>query len=131
MMQLTLLNELPCTYWYNKSWYDLTNIGEVGSTDYFTSKPDAIGNMVSFNFCQKLSQGQDSVKCADMDMYATEHTEVSILRPDPICTPLSTGELVSVDQTSYTGDLAGTSFNDNIAIQYKKDDCGLLVVLDC
>ena len=50
-MKLTWLNQLPCTYWHNDSWYDLTNIGEIGSTKYWTSKANAIGNMVSFNFC--------------------------------------------------------------------------------
>lgn len=136
MMNLSLLNELPCTYWFNDSWYDLTNIDEFGSSDYWTSSADSFGNMVSFNFCQKLSSGQSgtdpgAIACEDMDLYATEHTEVTLLRPNAICTPLSTSALDSVTQTSYTGDKPGKSFTDNISIQYTKDSCGLLVILDC
>ena len=66
-----------------------------------------------------------------MDLYAVEHTEVTTLRPDPICTPLSTDSLTSVEQTSYTGDKTGRQFDENIAIKYTKDQCSLTVVLDC
>ena len=135
-MKLTWLNQLPCTYWHNDSWYDLTNIGEVGGAKYFTSKADSFGNMVTFNFCQKLKNGQKdpdptAIDCQDMDLYATEHTQTNILRPDAICTPLSTSSLDSVKQTNYTGSVTGTEFTDNIALQYTKDECGLLVVLNC
>ena len=66
-----------------------------------------------------------------MDLYAVEHTEVTTLRPDPICTPLSTDSLSSVEQIAYTGYTNGTSFTDNIAIKYTKDTCGLTVILEC
>jgi hypothetical protein len=42
---------LPCTDWYNDSWYDLTNINEVGGAKYWNSEYDSYGTRVSFNFC--------------------------------------------------------------------------------
>lgn len=102
MMKQTQLASLPCTYWFESSWYDLTNIDKKGEADYWTSAADNYGTMVSFNFCQKLSQGQKgedpgAIKCPDMDLYAVEHTEVTQLRPEPICKPLSTDSLSSVE----------------------------------
>ena len=55
MMKQTQLASLPCTYWFESSWYDLTNIDKKGEADYWTSAADNYGTMVSFNFCQKLS----------------------------------------------------------------------------
>ena len=102
MMKLTQLNNLPCTYWHQDAWYDLTNIAGVGSSDYWNSEFDSYGTRVTFNFCQKLSHGQkgddpDAIKCTDMDLYAIENTKVETTRPDPICTPLSTSSLSSVE----------------------------------
>lgn len=50
MMKLTQFNSLPCTYWFNNSWYDLTNVNDMGS-NYWVSEKDSVGNMVAFNFC--------------------------------------------------------------------------------
>ena len=42
---------VPCTYWFDNNWYDLTNIESVGSTNFWTSPTNFAQQQVAFNFC--------------------------------------------------------------------------------
>ena len=127
------LAAVPCTYWFDNSWYDLTNIASFGSTNFWTSPANEQDTLVSFNFCQKLSAGSDlePLACPDLDLYAIEHTKATSVRPLIQCAPLSTSSLSSVHSTSFTGSVGDSEFEDNLAIKYTKDQCSLIVVLNC
>ena len=87
----------PCQYWFDNSWYDLTNIGSVGSTNFWTSPPNIENAVVSFNFCQKLNAGSDveQLACDDLDLYALEYDYISVGSTN--CVPLSTSTLHSIN----------------------------------
>lgn len=45
---------VPCQYWYDDKWYDLTSFDD--SADYFLTSPHtSTDQYAAFNFCQKIS----------------------------------------------------------------------------
>ena len=45
---------VPCQYWYDDKWYDLTSFDD--SADYFLTTPNtSTDQYAAFNFCQKIS----------------------------------------------------------------------------
>ena len=74
---------MPCTYWFDNSFYDLNDIASFGSTNFWTSPANEADTLVSFNFCEKLNAGSDlePLACPNLDLYALEHTKVTSLRP--------------------------------------------------
>ena len=89
------MSSVPCTYWFDNNWYDLTNIESVGSTNFWVSPTNVLQQQVAFNFCQKLSAGADlqPLACDNLDLYALEFSE---FRQAGTCTPLSSSSLNSV-----------------------------------
>lgn len=44
---------VPCQYWYDDKWYDLTSFNS--DVEYFVTTP-ATNQYAAFNFCQKISK---------------------------------------------------------------------------
>jgi hypothetical protein len=94
---------VPCQYWYDNKWYDLTSFGD--DFDFFKSTPNSDADTYAvYNFCRKINTdttGSEALGCSSttpLDAYATIINEPS----SGVCVAASTDSYNSIETSEYT-----------------------------
>lgn len=94
---------VPCQYWYDNKWYDLTNVSS--DTGFIMSTPNgaAAGSQpyAAYNFCRKVNQAS-SYKDLNCNEAATNAFATIVGVPTSECSAASTDSYTSIASTSFT-----------------------------
>lgn len=125
---------VPCQYWYDDKWYDLTTFDSQAAFSFFTSTPNGASVQYgAWNFCKKLSDS--TVEAASLGCSTTSQAALSTYAAiinystGGNCEAASTSNLDSIATADYTMANSETTFG----LQYTSTDTGisLLVGLIC
>lgn len=125
---------VPCQYWYDNQWYDLTTFNEGYS--FFKTNTTSVSDFAAFNFCTEIKQdssaasdlgctGSSESVSAAIDAYATL---VNVNSPGD-CIAASTSSYSSIEQKEYL--LPDGSYTFGLYYSNPTDGCTLHVGLIC
>ena len=121
---------VPCQYWYNDQWYDLTDFGN--DIDFFSSKHTDDNDLYAvWNFCQKISADSQASSAICDSSSATDAYATIVNSPSPMsCEAASTSEYSSIETTTVT---YGSDDSETFGLKYSNPDngCSLTVALIC
>lgn len=124
---------MPCQYWYDNKWYDLTDVSN--SSDNIKSTPNGADAgstpWAAYNFCRKVNQATDyhTYGCTSED--ATNAFATIIFESTKSCSAASTDDYDSIASVNFMDSNGG----ETLGLQYTNNDstpeCSLLVGLIC
>jgi len=123
---------VPCQYWYNDQWYDLTSLDN--SVSFFeTDHVMSSGEYAVYNFCQKINAATQEIAGLGCDSQYEDQTNAysTIINAGVSgkCEAASTDSLSSIDTSEFTLPDKSTTFG--LMYSNPTNGCSLHVGLIC